>query len=148
MVGVQRSGEWQITANAVVEAGYTQVGAGAASLFGSFFNLRRSDRRLIVGCGAAGAIAAAFGARCVVEIVPCGAKGEAKEVRDALDKIDGARTFVEIDIRRQYARLHVGCRLARRRQQLPFSSTLETRTLNTIRLERWRRLLLHWTHDA
>jgi CIC family chloride channel protein len=45
-----------------LEAGYTQIGAGAASLFGSFFNLRRNDRRLIVGCGAAGAIAAAFDA--------------------------------------------------------------------------------------
>lgn len=45
-----------------LEAGYTQIGAGAASLFGRFFNLRRNDLRLVVGCGAAGAIAAAFGA--------------------------------------------------------------------------------------
>lgn len=45
-----------------LEAGYTQIGAGAASLLGRFFNLRRNDLRLIVGCGAAGAIAAAFGA--------------------------------------------------------------------------------------
>ncbi len=45
-----------------LEAGYTQIGAGAASLLGQFFNLRRNDLRLIVGCGAAGAIAAAFGA--------------------------------------------------------------------------------------
>lgn len=45
-----------------LEAGYTQIGAGAASLLGRFLNLRRNDLRLIVGCGAAGAIAAAFGA--------------------------------------------------------------------------------------
>lgn len=45
-----------------LEAGYTQIGSGAASLIGQFFNLRRNDLRLIVGCGAAGAIAAAFGA--------------------------------------------------------------------------------------
>jgi chloride channel protein, CIC family len=45
-----------------LEAGYTQIGAGAASLIGRFLNLRRNDLRLMVGCGAAGAIAAAFGA--------------------------------------------------------------------------------------
>jgi CIC family chloride channel protein len=45
-----------------LEAGYTQIGAGAASLLGQFLNLRRNDLRLMVGCGAAGAIAAAFGA--------------------------------------------------------------------------------------
>jgi CIC family chloride channel protein len=45
-----------------LEAGYTQIGSGVASLLGRFFKLRRADLRLIVGCGAAGAIAAAFGA--------------------------------------------------------------------------------------
>jgi len=45
-----------------LEAGYTQIGSGAASLIGQFLNLRRNDLRLIVGCGAAAAIAAAFGA--------------------------------------------------------------------------------------
>jgi CIC family chloride channel protein len=45
-----------------LEAGYTQIGAGVASLAGRFLNLRRNDLRLIVGCGAAAAIAAAFGA--------------------------------------------------------------------------------------
>lgn len=45
-----------------LEAGYTQIGAGAASLLGRKLNLRRSDLRLMVGCGAAGAISAAFGA--------------------------------------------------------------------------------------
>ena len=45
-----------------LEAGYTQIGAGAASWIGRLFNLRRNDLRLMVGCGAAGAIAAAFNA--------------------------------------------------------------------------------------
>jgi chloride channel protein, CIC family len=45
-----------------LEAGYTQIGAGAASLLGRVLNLRRNDLRLMVGCGAAGAIAAAFNA--------------------------------------------------------------------------------------
>jgi CIC family chloride channel protein len=45
-----------------LEAGYTQIGSGIASLLGRFLNLRRNDLRLMVGCGAAAAIAAAFGA--------------------------------------------------------------------------------------
>jgi CIC family chloride channel protein len=45
-----------------LEAGYTQIGAGLASRLGIWLNLRRSDLRILVGCGAAGAIAAAFGA--------------------------------------------------------------------------------------
>jgi CIC family chloride channel protein len=45
-----------------LEAGYTQIGSGLASLVGQFLNLRRNDLRLVVGCGAAAAIAAAFGA--------------------------------------------------------------------------------------
>jgi CIC family chloride channel protein len=45
-----------------LEAGYTQIAAGMASLFGRCLNLRRSDMRLMVGCGAGAAIAAAFGA--------------------------------------------------------------------------------------
>ncbi len=45
-----------------LEAGYTQVGAGLASAIGERLRLRRSDLRVLVGAGAAGAIAAAFGA--------------------------------------------------------------------------------------
>jgi len=45
-----------------LEAGYTQIGAGLASRIGIILNLRRSDLRIIVGAGAAGAIAAAFAA--------------------------------------------------------------------------------------
>ncbi|MBP0443919.1 chloride channel protein [Roseomonas sp. SSH11] len=45
-----------------LEAGYTQVAGGLASRFGSLAGLRRGDLRVLVGCGAAGAIAAAFDA--------------------------------------------------------------------------------------
>ncbi|MBB3137346.1 CIC family chloride channel protein [Rhizobium pisi] len=45
-----------------LEAGYTQLAAGIASKFGLKLQLRRSDLRILVGCGAAGAIAAAFNA--------------------------------------------------------------------------------------
>ena len=45
-----------------LEAGYTQIGSAAASRFGRMFRLRRNDLRLMVGCGAAGAIAGAFNA--------------------------------------------------------------------------------------
>ncbi|KEQ04238.1 chloride channel protein [Pseudorhizobium pelagicum] len=45
-----------------LEAGYTQLSSGLASKLGAKLNLRREDLRLLVGCGAAGAIAAAFNA--------------------------------------------------------------------------------------
>ncbi|RVB19218.1 chloride channel protein, partial [Mesorhizobium sp. M7A.F.Ca.CA.002.10.1.1] len=45
-----------------LEAGYTQVGSGLASRLAGIFRLRRNDVRILVGCGAAGAIAAAFDA--------------------------------------------------------------------------------------
>ncbi|MGG7518199.1 chloride channel protein [Allorhizobium undicola] len=45
-----------------LEAGYTQIASGAASKLGLKLKLRRGDLRLMVGCGAAGAIAAAFDA--------------------------------------------------------------------------------------
>jgi CIC family chloride channel protein len=45
-----------------LEAGYTQIGSGLASRIGIRLRLRRNDLRTLVGCGAAGAIAAAFNA--------------------------------------------------------------------------------------
>ncbi|OYX29445.1 MAG: chloride channel protein [Caulobacterales bacterium 32-69-10] len=45
-----------------LEAGYTQAGAGLASRLGILLRLRRGDLRILVGAGAAAAIAAAFGA--------------------------------------------------------------------------------------
>jgi CIC family chloride channel protein len=45
-----------------LEAGYTQVGSGLASRLARFLRMRRNDVRILVGCGAAGAIAAAFDA--------------------------------------------------------------------------------------
>jgi CIC family chloride channel protein len=45
-----------------LEAGYTQLASGIASRLGVAFRLRRADLRMMVGCGAASAIAAAFGA--------------------------------------------------------------------------------------
>ena len=45
-----------------LEAAYTQLGAAMASRIGRGSGLRRDDVRLLVGCGAAGAIAAAFNA--------------------------------------------------------------------------------------
>ncbi len=45
-----------------LEAGYTQVASGIASKLGVKLKLRRGDMRILVGCGAAGAIAAAFNA--------------------------------------------------------------------------------------
>lgn len=45
-----------------MEAGYTQIGSAFASRLGQLFHVRRSDLRILVGCGAAGAIAAAFDA--------------------------------------------------------------------------------------
>ncbi len=44
------------------EAGFTQAASGLASVIGAALKLRRSDMRTLVGCGAAGAIGAAFGA--------------------------------------------------------------------------------------
>ena len=45
-----------------LEAGYAQIGAGLASRLGVAARLRRNDLRVLVGCGAGGAIGAAFGA--------------------------------------------------------------------------------------
>ncbi|NIJ86111.1 CIC family chloride channel protein [Xanthomonas arboricola] len=45
-----------------LEATYTQMGAGAGSQLGRVLRVRRADMRTLVGAGAAGAIAGAFGA--------------------------------------------------------------------------------------
>jgi CIC family chloride channel protein len=45
-----------------LEAGYAQIGSAIASRIGRSFRVRRADLRVLVGCGAAGAIAAAFNA--------------------------------------------------------------------------------------
>jgi chloride channel protein, CIC family len=45
-----------------LEAGYTQIGSAIASRFGRMFRVRRNDLRVLVGCGAAAAIAGAFNA--------------------------------------------------------------------------------------
>jgi chloride channel protein, CIC family len=51
-----------VGASVGLEAGYTQLASGVASWIGRSFHLRRRDLRVLVGCGAAGAIAGAFGA--------------------------------------------------------------------------------------
>ena len=51
-----------IGASVGLEAGYTQIASGIASAIGRSFRLRRNDMRVLVGCGAAAAIAGAFGA--------------------------------------------------------------------------------------
>lgn len=48
--------------SAGMEAAYTQLSSGLASKLGLKLQLRREDMRVLVGCGAGGAIAAAFGA--------------------------------------------------------------------------------------
>jgi len=51
-----------VGASVGLEAGYTQFASGVASRIGMAFRLRRADLRILVGCGAAAAIAGAFGA--------------------------------------------------------------------------------------
>lgn len=45
-----------------LEAGYAQIGSAIGSKLGLALKLRRPDQRMLLGCGAAGAIAAAFAA--------------------------------------------------------------------------------------
>jgi CIC family chloride channel protein len=51
-----------VGASVGLEAGYTQLSSGIASRIGQSLRLRRSDLRILVGCGAAAGIAGAFGA--------------------------------------------------------------------------------------
>ena len=62
IVGLQTIVSSGFGASVGLEAGYTQVGSGIASWAARTLGLRRSDVRLLVGCGSAGAIGAAFGA--------------------------------------------------------------------------------------
>jgi CIC family chloride channel protein len=51
-----------VGASVGLEAGYTQLASGLGASIGRGFHLRRADQRIMVGCGAAAAIAGAFGA--------------------------------------------------------------------------------------
>jgi CIC family chloride channel protein len=51
-----------VGASVGLEAGYTQMASGLAASLGRGFHLRRADQRVMVGCGAAAAIAGAFNA--------------------------------------------------------------------------------------
>src|SRR5271166_4567282 len=51
-----------VGASVGLEAGYTQLASGLGASLGRGFHLRRADQRVMVGCGAAAAIAGAFGA--------------------------------------------------------------------------------------
>jgi CIC family chloride channel protein len=51
-----------VGASVGLEAGYTQLASGLGASIGRAFHLRRADQRVLVGCGAAAAIAGAFGA--------------------------------------------------------------------------------------
>jgi CIC family chloride channel protein len=51
-----------VGASVGLEAGYTQLASGIGASIGRGFHLRRADQRIMVGCGAAAAIAGAFGA--------------------------------------------------------------------------------------
>lgn len=60
IVGAQTVWSTGVGASVGLEAGYTQFASGVASRIGAALRLRRSDLRVLVGCGAAAAIAGAF----------------------------------------------------------------------------------------
>ena len=62
IVAAQTIWSSSVGASVGLEAGYTQAASGIASRIGHAFHLRRGDLRILVGCGAAGGIAGAFGA--------------------------------------------------------------------------------------
>src|SRR5258705_10364193 len=62
MVALQTVWSSGVGASVGLEAGYTQLASGLAASLGRAFHLRRADQRIMVGCGAAAAIAGAFGA--------------------------------------------------------------------------------------
>ncbi len=62
VVGMQTLISNSVGASVGLEAGYAQVGSALGSFLGQKLHLRRSDLRLLVGAGAAGAIGGSFGA--------------------------------------------------------------------------------------
>jgi CIC family chloride channel protein len=62
LVVAQTVGSNGVGASVGLEAGYAQIGSALASWAGVKLQLRREDLRTLVGAGAAGAMAAAFGA--------------------------------------------------------------------------------------
>src|SRR6202171_1401108 len=62
IVASQTVGSSGVGASVGLEAGHTQLASGLAASLGRAFHLRRADQRIMVGCGAAAAIAGAFGA--------------------------------------------------------------------------------------
>ena len=62
VVGMQTLISNSVGASVGLEAGYAQVGSSLGSFLGQKLRLRRSDLRLLVGAGAAGAIGGSFGA--------------------------------------------------------------------------------------
>jgi CIC family chloride channel protein len=62
VVGVQNVVSNGFGASVGLEAAYAQAGGSLASRLGQFLGMRRADLRVLVGCGAAGAIGAAFNA--------------------------------------------------------------------------------------
>ncbi len=62
IVAAQTTWSNGVGASVGMEAGYAQLGAGIASRLGRGFRLRRSDLRVLVGCGTAAAIGGAFSA--------------------------------------------------------------------------------------
>src|SRR3979409_2197838 len=61
IVALQTVWSGGVGASVGLEAGYTQLASGLAASLGRGFHLRRADQRIMVGCGAAAAIAGAFG---------------------------------------------------------------------------------------
>jgi CIC family chloride channel protein len=62
IVAAQTAWSNGVGASVGLEAGYAQLGAGIASRLGRSFRVRRNDLRVLVGAGAAAAIAGAFNA--------------------------------------------------------------------------------------
>ena len=94
IVALQTAWSSGVGASVGLEAGYTQAASGIGSWFGRRFHVRRTDLRLMVGCGAAGAIAGAFGAPLAgafyaFELVMGGYTRVARWCRSAIAALNG-----------------------------------------------------------